>query len=183
MPRPAPMGRHMARRTVEVKGLRELEQNLAKLSKSMAKGATRRTLMKAAEPLKQAAQGKAPVLSGELKLGISKTAKKPKNYEAGKIAYNKTMRETANKQAAVAAMREARKQNPATFSEVFVGPLARQFYAHFAEFGTEHSAPKPYMRPAWDEKQDECLDIIKAELGNEIDKSAARMAKKAAKGR
>ncbi|MGN6363917.1 hypothetical protein, partial [Asticcacaulis taihuensis] len=58
---------------------------------------------------------------------------------------------------------EARKQNPATFSEVFVGPLERQFYAHFAEFGTEHSAPKPYMRPAWDEKQDECMDIVPVE--------------------
>lgn len=177
------MGQHMPRRTVEVRGLKELEKNLAKLSKSMAKGATRRTLKKAGEPIKQTAQDKAPVLTGDLKLGISVTTRKPKNYEPGKIAYNKTMRDTANKQAAVAAMRAARKKNPATFSEVFIGPLSRQFYAHFAEFGTELTAPQPYMRPAWDEKQDAALDIIKAELGNEIEKSAARMAKKAAKGR
>lgn len=42
-------------------------------------------------------------------------------------------------------------------------------------------APQPFMRPAWDEKKDEVLELIRTELGDEITKAAARLAKKAAR--
>lgn len=67
-------------------------------------------------------------------------------------------------------------------AEVFVGAggLAQ---ATQVEFGNEHQAAEPYMRPAWDGNKDKALDIIKSELGGEIMKAAQRLAKKAARGR
>ncbi len=42
-------------------------------------------------------------------------------------------------------------------------------------------AAQPYMRTAWDSQKDAALGIIKNELGNEITKTAARLAKRKAK--
>jgi len=173
----------MARRVVTVKGLKELEQNLAKLTKAAAKGVTQRTLKLAAVPMVTAAKNWAPVLTGGMKLSISASTKKPVNYDKGKIAYSQVLRNGGDKAAAVTAMRQARKENPNTFSEIFIGPSHKRFYASFVEYGTVHSAPNPFMRPAWDRTQDRCLEIIIEELDKEIDKSAARLARKALKGR
>jgi hypothetical protein len=63
-----------------------------------------------------------------------------------------------------------RKQSPV---EVFVGPndpAAVQFLS-----------AEPHLRPAWDSRQRETLEIIKTELATEIDKAAQRAARKAAR--
>ena len=45
------------------------------------------------------------------------------------------------------------------------------WYGHFVEFGTSSTGwgkgipAKPFMRPAWDEKKNEAIDIIARELG------------------
>lgn len=54
-------------------------------------------------------------------------------------------------------------------------------YATHQEFGVIHHAANPYMRPAWDAGAMKALDYIKDNLRIEIDKAAARLAKKPAK--
>jgi hypothetical protein len=50
-------------------------------------------------------------------------------------------------------------------------------YAHMIEFGTSRIAAQPFMRPAWDSKRRESLNIIRSELGTEIIMAAKRIAK------
>ena len=49
------------------------------------------------------------------------------------------------------------------------------------EFGTVDQRAQPFARPAWDETQDETFAIVKTDLGAEIDKTAERLARKAAR--
>ncbi|WP_345993761.1 HK97-gp10 family putative phage morphogenesis protein [Sulfurimonas sp. HSL-1716] len=54
------------------------------------------------------------------------------------------------------------------------GEVAAGWYAHFVEFGTSHSAPHPFMRPAIS-KADEALEQVKKTLqkgvSNEFERS------------
>ena len=76
------------------------------------------------------------------------------------------------------------KADAKNYVEVHVGvagkkqSLARGF---FQEFGTVEHAAQPFMRPAWEGNKDAALEIIKRDLGGEIEKAAARLARKAAK--
>ena len=49
------------------------------------------------------------------------------------------------------------------------------------EFGTVNHPPHPFMRPAWLANKTRALDTMKKELWEEIQKAAARLARKAAK--
>jgi hypothetical protein len=51
------------------------------------------------------------------------------------------------------------------------------------EFGNRHQAATPFVRPAWDEKQGEALEIVQRDLGEEIEKTAQRRAQPPALGR
>lgn len=50
-----------------------------------------------------------------------------------------------------------------------------RFYAHMVEWGTSHSAPNPFMRPALDNASDEALKVIGPKLGKEIEKQAGKL--------
>ena len=51
-------------------------------------------------------------------------------------------------------------------------------YGAFVEFGTSDTAPKPYMRPAWDSEGGvSALDRIGDQLGRGIEDAAKRLRK------
>lgn len=64
--------------------------------------------------------------------------------------------------------------------EAHAGP-GRHPQAHLQEFGTAHHAPQPFVRPAWDGGKDALLEGITDDFWTEIEKAAARQAKKAAR--
>ena len=64
--------------------------------------------------------------------------------------------------------------------EAHAGP-GRHPQAHLQEFGTQHHGPQPFVRPAWDAGKDELLEGIADDLWTEIEKAAARQARKAAR--
>jgi len=45
-----------------------------------------------------------------------------------------------------------------------VGPTRHGFYGSFLEFGTAEIAPRPWMRPAFDETVKQALAVLRAEL-------------------
>lgn len=49
---------------------------------------------------------------------------------------------------------------------VAVGPAEDAFYGRFAEFGTSKEPARPFMRPAFDEKVDEVLQVFIDEVWN-----------------
>lgn len=172
-------GKSFTRNTVGVSGLRELEANLLKLSKSAAKSTVKRLLLRAAAPMQEVASNLAPKLTGRLEEGTIVSSKKPKGYDKSKVAYSKVLRNGGDKKAALAAMRAARRENPQSFSQVFMGPTADLPQAMQQEMGNVKMPAQPYMRPAWDEKQGEAVHIIANDLGAEIDKTVARLARRA----
>lgn len=42
------------------------------------------------------------------------------------------------------------------------------FYAHLVEFGTAHSRPSPFMRPALDAKADEAIKTVAKEIARQV---------------
>lgn len=147
--------------TVKVTGLRELDKALCELPKATGKAVLRRVLKKAAQPIADHAEMLAPKDKGTLARSIDVST------------------ELSRRQASL--HRKMFKSDKASV-EMFVGagPLSS---AHNQEFGNENMGAQPFMRPAWDGGQTQVLESIKADLGDEIMKAAARLAKKAARGK
>lgn len=167
---------------VQVEGLRALDAALAELPKSVAAATLRRTLVKAGEPIAEAARAAAPVQKpdgGQLRDSI-KVSSRVKNT-VGKSEFAAVMRQSGGLDIAGArqALRDARRAAPGkSFAEMYVGPARGSGvirYAHLQEFGTVNHAAQPYMRPAWDSKKDDALRIIRDELGNQIIAAAKRV--------
>ena len=163
---------------VSVSGFAELEQALANLPKATARNVLKRTLNKAAEPIADEARRLAPVKTGNLRNSIA-VSSRIKN-KTGNAEYSAAMRAGLGKAAAASALRQARREAKGTgsFAEVYVGPARGKGvigYAHIVEFGSNDTAPQPYMRPAWDSKQREALSIIRSELASQIMLAARRV--------
>lgn len=180
------MGAPVVGISIRVDGLKELDKNLATLSKATARGVLRRTLVQAAKPMVAAAQAKAPRDTGVLASSITAGARV--NNVAGKAEFAAVMRSGGSKGEAVQALRDARRsaKDSASFAEVFVGPAVRpksEPKNRVLEFGGGRGdrAPQPFMRPAWDQTKGQVLDRIKDELALQISKAAARAALRAAK--
>lgn len=144
--------------TIKIEGLRELDQALGQLPKATAKAALRRVLTEAAEPLARTARQLAP--RDEFHL-----------YESIDVSTRLSRRQ-----------RGLHKQETSpAFQEMFVGtnnPAGVQ-----QEFGNRRHGAQPFMRPAWDSKKRDTLDHIANSLWGEIEKTAARVAKRAARGK
>lgn len=138
--------------SIRMEGLRELDAALGELPKTVGKATLRRVLKRAAEQLRDHAQRLAPYLSGALQASI--------------VIGTKLTR----RQARMA------KKAPKSTVEMFVGP--NNPAAVPQEFGTHDQRAQPYMRPAWDAEQTEVMVRIGEELGPEIEKTAARLAKR-----
>lgn len=144
---------------VRVDGLREVERNLEQLAKGTGKGALRRALKTAAQPLAEAMRAAAPddpdTGGDDLKSSITVTSKLSKRQSR----FHRRM------------FRDDRAS-----VEMFVGagPLPQ---AHLQEFGTAHHAAQPFARPAWDADQRALLDRLTQQIRIEVDKSIARAAK------
>ncbi|MEY9196635.1 HK97 gp10 family phage protein [Sinorhizobium fredii] len=142
------------RTKVKIEGFKELDKALQDLKQVTAKGVARRVLMKAAEPIAEAGRANAPLgPTGNLKASYG-------------VGMKLTRRQS----------KLHRKQSPV---EVFAGP--NDPAAVQTEFGNEHQAAEPHLRPAWDANNARALDIVASELGTEIDKAAKRAARKAAR--
>lgn len=146
--------------TVKIEGLRDLEKQLEKLKTGTAKGALRRSLKKAAQPVADAASAMAPRKSGTLAESVTVTSKLSRS-QAGK--HRRMFR---NDRASV---------------EMFIGP-GNSPQAITQEFGTYFHPPQPFMRPAWDAESMATLKRLEDNLWTEITKAVQRAEKKAKRG-
>jgi HK97 gp10 family phage protein len=164
--------------TVKLTGFKDLEAALGRLTKATARNVMRRALTEAAEPMARAARQNAPRDDDQLYESIEISAQV--KGEAGAAAYGTAMHSGASKSQAVAAMKDARSGN--SFVQLYLGPTTQAPHAHWQEFGTIYHAPSPYLRPAFDEQAQPTVDRLKVSLMDEIEKAAARVARKIAKG-
>lgn len=145
----------MARTVVRVEGLKELEKALKELPRATAKNVMKRVLMKAGQPVADKAEAGAPVRTGALQKAIGIGSKLTRRQKA-----------SSPKQSAV---------------EVYIGVGRSLPQGVFQEFGTSRNAPQPFMRPAWDGLGRQVLEDIKTMTWAEIEKAAARLARKQAR--
>lgn len=138
---------------VKVDGLRELDAALGGMKKATARNVLRRVGIAALQPFDQAWRARAPRLTGDL-------------VESGGVGTKLTKR-------------QARLHRRQMFVEIFAGP--NNPAAVQTEFGNAHQAPQPSVRPAWEQEGGPTLDRIAEGLGTEIDKVAAREARRAAR--
>lgn len=140
----------------KLEGAKELARALEELPKATARNVLKRVLTKAGKPVEAAMIAGAPRDTG---------------FTAGSIGVSARLNP--------AQRREAKKEGK-FFAEVYVGST-RGSAAVFQEFGTVDQPAHPYMRPAWDANKEGVLRVVETELGGEISKAAARLARKAAK--
>nr|WP_280923346.1 HK97-gp10 family putative phage morphogenesis protein [Rhizobium halophytocola] len=133
--------------------MRELEKALKELPKATAKNVVRKVLKAAAEPIAEAGRANAQVREGNLKA----------SYGVG-TKLTRRQRKTSKKESPV---------------EVYAGP--NDPAAIQTEFGNEHQAAEPHLRPAWDANKAKALQLISDGLALEIQKSTDRLARKAAR--
>lgn len=149
--------------TMKVDGLRELDAALgdmaAEYGKASGKAALRRVAIKALEPMAEAARRLAPddpeTQGDDLKASIAVGTKLTKRQ---------------------AAM--ARKDQNRALVTVYMG--TSDVAGVPQEFGTVNHGPQPFMRPAFAEEAGPTIERIKPLLGAEIEKTAARLAKRRA---
>jgi HK97 gp10 family phage protein len=141
---------------VKIEGLKELQASIRELGKATGRNVMRRALLKAAEPLVEAAASNAPVRTGFLREDIEASTRLTKS-----------------------ARRNHGKLSP-TGVEVYVGPGAAP-RGIMQEFGTIHHPPQPFLRPAFDATHGEILSSIREDLKGEIEGAFKRRAKKLAK--
>jgi HK97 gp10 family phage protein len=141
--------------TFKVEGLRECEEALTELTLATSKNVLRRALTHAAEPVEKSAQQRVQKRTGKLGASIRVGTRLSKRQR-------KAAAETK------------------TGVEVYVGagPLP---HAHMLEFGTAHSAPEPYLRPAVDANGKRMIEIFRNDLKAEIAKAVQRLQRKAAR--
>jgi HK97 gp10 family phage protein len=165
---------------IKIEGLRDLEKALQELGDDRARRAVaNRALKKAAQPIAESARSKVPVLFGDLRDSIT-VAKTTSQGDVGKQAFARVVRQTGDKALASQALRDARR-GAASIQRIYIGP-GRNPQAIFQEFGTINHPPQAFMRPAWDELAEPTLARIQEELAADIQKTAARIAKKKAAG-
>lgn len=142
---------------VKVEGLRELEQALRDLPQATGKAVLRRVLKQIAQPIADHAKRLAPRDTGALQASITVSSKLSRRQRS--------------------VHRKMFKDDRASV-EMFVGAGALP-QATLREFGGDDHPAQPFMRPAWDANKSRALDTVKASLWDEIQKAAARLAKKA----
>jgi len=143
--------------TVKVEGLRELEQELERIAKrTTRKSVARRVLKKEAQPLADLMRQGAPRDDAHLVESIGVSTK----LSSRQRGLHRKMGKSA--------------------VEMFVGagPLPQ---SHLQEFGTWFHPPQPWVRPAWDQDHRAMLDRISKSLWEEVQKSAARAERRAAR--
>lgn len=141
---------------IKMEGLSELKDALRELPDATAKNVLRRVGRKALAPMEDKARQAAPMLHGALVVSIT------------------TGTQLSRRQ------RSMHQKLGPNDVEIFMGAGALP-QAHMMEFGTVDVTPRPFMRPAWDTGKGDLLERIKADLWMEIEKAAARLARKAAR--
>ncbi len=149
-----------------INGLKDLEKALTQISKEYGPKEGEKTLRQAlrnsAKPVLEAAKENVPEKSGKLKKSLKISVGKPNKQDKRRGATKDTV--------AVARVKAGNTKK---------AELGGVYYTHMVEYGTERSAPVPFLRPAIENESHRSREIFADELGKAIDKTAKRLQRKA----
>ena len=140
-----------------IKGAKELDDVLKQLPPYIAERVLKGSVMAGAEVVRKEAVEMAPIGSA------------PRKDWKGRIVQPGTLKKSIKKFSI--------KDSAASVS-VGVGLKkgSRGFYGRFFEFGTSKMAARPFIRPAFDNKAQEALDVMGKKLWQGIERAAKRLA-------
>lgn len=160
---------------LEFKGIRELVRNLESLPDKLQKSAEKAVLRAGASPIRKAAKAKAPSGKGPhaglLKRSIGLSVKKVKGITSARVGPKTGFRVSLGMKIARKTKGKRVKGQP---YEAFKDP---SFYSHLVEYGTSHSAAKPFIRPAVDQTQSEVLSAMADGLDRHLTRQVAKLKK------
>lgn len=151
--------------TVKVEGLREINDALGQLPKATGRNVMRRVAVKRLEPMAEDARSRAP-----------------DNPATG----GNDLRESIAVSTQLAGYAKRLNRRSKAEIEAHMGPAGRGGkkappQGSQQEFGNVNHPPQPFMRPAWDAGKHDLLNGITDDFWDEINKAAARQAKKTAR--
>lgn len=162
---------------IEVEGGLEIAATLRELGDDKAvRSALRNALRAAALPMRDAAKNRVPVDQGDLQRSIKIGPRRRRSGE-DPDTLGVLIGIDANEQPAKEVPRKTRSGRSTTYRDpgvAGVGPIT--------EFGRPGEAAKPFMRPAFDAEGEKTIQRFGHTAGPAIEKQAARIARKRAKG-
>lgn len=152
--------------SISLNGAQDIWIKMAKVGKAVADKLNKRALNKALKPVVEKAKDLAPVgkdvLPGMLRDSIGSKITVKKGYVRGVAG-------PIRQRVQIGTRKSGKKKGQPIFKDP-----AR--YAHLVEFGTSHSAPKPFLRPAWNVAgAEKALDVYTKELNEGLDTEVAKL--------
>lgn len=140
--------------SVKVEGLRELGERMRGLSEQVNNRIARAATAAGAVVIRNAAQAKVPVDTGNLKKNII-VKRLPKGESSLTSEHIVTVR-----------------QGKLTKKQKDKG-LEDAYYGKFVEYGTAKMPARPYLRPAFDQNKEKAVEAIKDRIKKRIEKAGA----------
>jgi len=147
-------------KTIEIKGLKELETVLKLLPDKPAKKAMNAGLRAGSKVILDEAVRLAPIWSGETKIVMSRGKKR--------IVFPGMLKKSI-------IISKGGISEKGVLFKIKITRLA--FYSHMLEFGTSKMAAQPFMRPALDNKGEEAIAKILKISGRAIEREATLLGK------
>jgi len=167
-----------AKASFQISGVDDLKAAFREMPKATQRAVLRRILTRPANRIAEGMRSKVSVFQGHLKRSI-KVMYSSDAAAAGKRAFAEVMSAGGSRGDAREAARAAAAAEGGNFT-VLIGP-GRDPAAHMEEFGSVHNKPHPFARPAWDAEKDKLIPAISDDLWTEIEKTARRRARRAAR--
>lgn len=124
---------------VRVRGLKRLKKELEGVPEKLRRKALRAGQTKASRIIITEARNRVPVRFGLLKKSLGRKSK--------------TYRKTGTVVSVIGPRKGFRTERVGQ-ANIYDDPVK---YAHLVEYGTSHSSPKPFLRPAWDHNKGRIL--------------------------
>ena len=133
--------------TVEIEGLKGVEDALSQAGPKLAKRALRKALVAGAEQFEAAAKKNAPVLAKE-------TARRQPGELRDAIDMNVKLSGTQESGVARVGIRRGKEK----------GTDSPAVWGSFVEFGSIHGAAQPFMRPAFEQAKARAQEVFTDEI-------------------
>ena len=150
---------------MEFKGIPDLVRNLQTLPDKLQKSAEKAVLRAGAVPIRKAAKRNAAKSkdTGLLQKSIGLSVKKVKGATSARVG-PRSMRQTVTR---------TNKKTGRRYQEI----ADPNKYSHLVEYGTSHSAAKPFIRPAINQTQDEILSAMATGLDKHLTRQVSKLRK------
>lgn len=154
--------------TVEVKGLRELRRAMLTLPQKMDQRILNSGLLAGGRLIVADAKQRVAVRTGELRRNIRARSTKPFQGMTATVIVG--VRKLTKKQ--IAALKKKRNRKGSSLPNP-----SDPFYWRFLEFGTSKMRARPFLRPAFESKKGQALEVITKQFAKRVEEEAARLAR------